>query len=261
MLFPVNNIMNKFIVYRIRNLQIGKCYVGLTSQTLNNRWGGHVSSAKNGSLFRFHSAIRKYGTDSWKLEIISENLQEIEARKKERDIISIENLTTCGYNAKPGGCGGWIVSDEKYTEWKKKKDRLSKGFSNPNASNLKDDEIADLVYEYYKLRKIYGDFSIRSALINLNKSNGVPLQLKKDFRFVDYGGGTIGLVKYLIDNYGLSDDDLKYKKTDLHKKILSEQNKKIRWYTNRNDKKPIRVKEDNWNLFDTDDNWIRGRKI
>jgi len=53
--------MKTYIVYKITNKKNGKSYIGKTEYSLEHRWNRHLSSAKNGSKFRFHSAIRKYG--------------------------------------------------------------------------------------------------------------------------------------------------------------------------------------------------------
>ena len=63
----------------------------------------HLSSVKQGSKFRFHSAIRKYGVDSWDLFIV-ESSDDIEYIRKLEENLILEHKTTLtqfGYNAKP----------------------------------------------------------------------------------------------------------------------------------------------------------------
>lgn len=62
--------MKTYIVYKITNKINGKNYIGKTEYSLEHRWNRHLSSSRNGSKFRFHSAIRKYGEDYWNLSVI-----------------------------------------------------------------------------------------------------------------------------------------------------------------------------------------------
>jgi predicted GIY-YIG superfamily endonuclease len=79
-----------FIVYKITNKNNGKSYVGYTGRTIEARWKAHLSSARNGSRFRFHSAIRKHGEDAWKKAIMLETENIKEAKKFEEQFI-LEN--------------------------------------------------------------------------------------------------------------------------------------------------------------------------
>ena len=102
------------IVYCITNTINGKKYIGMTGRTLTERWNSHCSSARNGSPFRFHSAIRKYGETSFSKEILFDDLSIQECRTIEEETIEEYNTMDHGYNARPGGCGGSVVPDEKY---------------------------------------------------------------------------------------------------------------------------------------------------
>ena len=65
------------IVYKITNRANDKSYIGHSVRTLEQRWKSHLSCVRQGSKFRFHSAIRKYGIDQWDKEIIFENIDRI----------------------------------------------------------------------------------------------------------------------------------------------------------------------------------------
>lgn len=58
-------------VYVIRNTENGKCYVGQTRFTNPmRRFSVHINSSKKGSPYALHSAIRKYGVDSFTVELL-----------------------------------------------------------------------------------------------------------------------------------------------------------------------------------------------
>lgn len=93
-----------------------KLYVGITSQTVDNRW-------KNGYGYKdqpFYRAIEKYGWENFQHEIIASNLTEDEANAFE--IALIRELDTLmkngkGYNTTEGGKGtkGFNTDRSKYT--------------------------------------------------------------------------------------------------------------------------------------------------
>ena len=64
----------KGIIYKATNKKNGKVYVGQTTNTLERRKRGHKDRAKNTNYnSHFHNAIRKYGFDVFKWEIIGES--------------------------------------------------------------------------------------------------------------------------------------------------------------------------------------------
>lgn len=90
-----------------------KKYIGITKQIPKKRWN-------SGSGYRhnkyFYSAIKKYGWNNIKHEILFEGLSKEEAKNKEIELIELYNLTDrrFGYNITKGGDGlhGMIISDE-----------------------------------------------------------------------------------------------------------------------------------------------------
>ena len=73
--------MKTYIVYKITNKKNGKSYIGKTEYSLKHRWNRHLSSARNGSKFRFHSAIRKYGEDWGKENKVGSAIQRLNVGK------------------------------------------------------------------------------------------------------------------------------------------------------------------------------------
>jgi len=242
------------IVYCITNTVNGKKYIGMTGRSLEERWKSHSSSAKNGSPFRFHSAIRKYGEESFKREILFQDLDIVECRTIEEKTINEYNTINCGYNAKPGGCGGWIVTDEKYDEWLIKITLNSTREKNGRWSGYSDEFILDesvIIFNQYKNKD---EFSYRDLLIKLrNKYKGIPKHFSKN-RFSNYQNSfKVGLsVKLNIHIQEL--DRLSLTKTQEHKESLSLANSGKCWYSN--DK--LKISKQSKTDLGTD--WYKGRK-
>lgn len=208
------------IVYKITNLLNGKSYIGQTIYDLEHRWKRHLSAARTGSKFRFHSALRKYGPDPWKKEIIFEHSDILEIRKfEEAQIIKYDLISNNGYNAKPGGCGGWIVPDEKLEDWKLKISKASSGLNNPNAGSITNEEILQFAVQYAKeFNVIPGSGRLRDYMLLSGKH--LPAFFTK-FRF----NGSYKNLAALVENLtGLTYNQ--YYKDAMHKEKLK--NSKIR---------------------------------
>jgi len=88
----------------------GKLYIGLTVNPIK-RWKKHKSLARSGNPLPIYQAMRKYGIDNLKLEILFEG--ELNQVKK-LEILTISRLKTCipengkggGYNISLGGDTG-----------------------------------------------------------------------------------------------------------------------------------------------------------
>lgn len=87
-------------IYKITNLLNQKVYIGQTTKTIEERWNGHKT---NPGCKKLHRAIKKYGSENFKIEEIYvsfdlENLNKIEELLINK-FKSIEN----GYNLRLGG--------------------------------------------------------------------------------------------------------------------------------------------------------------
>lgn len=202
------------IVYKITNTINNKSYVGQTIYSIEHRWSRHLSAAKNGSPFRFHNAIRKYGPDPWKLEVLFEDEDMDVIRKYEETVIEQLHLihSKNGYNAKPGGCGGWIVRDVE--TWKQKQSLASSGFNNANAGDITNEEIIDLALLFVKEHNRIPSFpSLREFAEKHNKY--IPKMFSK-FRF---DGKYSNLAEIIETQTGLKYN--KYFKDENHRKNIS----------------------------------------
>jgi group I intron endonuclease len=93
----------------------------MTSKTLDIRWSTHKADARRNKQFMLHKAIRKYGEDNFKIELLEEckvnNLSELGVI--EANYIS---YLTPEYNMTPGGEGhpGISLTKEKNGMFNKK---------------------------------------------------------------------------------------------------------------------------------------------
>ena len=99
------------IIYKITNTITGKAYIGQTVETLEKRWQRHCKSASQYSN-HFMRAIKKYGTDCWRFEILEE-VNDVELLN-EREVYWIAYFETFknGYNSTTGGRQSSIVTEE-----------------------------------------------------------------------------------------------------------------------------------------------------
>src|SRR5699024_4588833 len=108
--------MKNYVVYKITNKINNKIYIGVTNNT-KNRWSGngyqYKDKSKEGNRRPFWNAIKKYGWDNFKKEILIKNLTKEAAYKKEIQMIKIFDSTNKekGYNLSPGGNGGVIYQE------------------------------------------------------------------------------------------------------------------------------------------------------
>jgi group I intron endonuclease len=103
------------LIYRYTNLLNGKVYVGKTAYTLAHRCGSHLSEARLGCRRPFHTALRKYGIDNFKIEVIDKaNDSELAAFKEIFHIALNESKVPYGYNVTDGGEGaiGRVFTEE-----------------------------------------------------------------------------------------------------------------------------------------------------
>lgn len=96
-----------------------KVYIGITSQKPKTRWGNGRNYSSNEYFYR---AIKKYGWDNFKHEILFSNLSLKEAKAKEIELIAFYDSTNPekGYNITSGGESG---NGYHHTEMAKQKIR------------------------------------------------------------------------------------------------------------------------------------------
>lgn len=94
-------MVKRYCVYK-HTAPNGKVYIGITNQTVSNRWRNGKGYHHNA---HFTSAIEKYGWDNIKHEILFDSLTESEAVAKEIELIAEykSNQREYGYNQSCGG--------------------------------------------------------------------------------------------------------------------------------------------------------------
>lgn len=104
----------------------GKIYIGITSQTLNERWRGGKGYGNNPHIIR---AINKYGWDNVKHYVLKGDFTLDEANSKEKELIKKykSDDPKYGYNITSGGDGCPGVSHPHTEESKRKISEANKG--------------------------------------------------------------------------------------------------------------------------------------
>lgn len=115
------------VIYLVTNKANGKVYVGQTTRGIVERWQGHCRG--DSYCFALSGAIKKYGKESFSIEVIDSASSKEELDRKEVLHISAYGSASRdkGYNLRGGGSFG------KHTE--ESKDRMSvsvrKAYENP----------------------------------------------------------------------------------------------------------------------------------
>lgn len=93
------------IIYKITNLKNNKIYIGQTIRSLEKRWQEHLKAAHNNIELHLYEAIRTYGEDNFKIEIIdTAPTQDILDEKEKYWIQYYDTLDSKkGYNNIEGG--------------------------------------------------------------------------------------------------------------------------------------------------------------
>ena len=96
-------------IYTIINLINGKRYVGMTSKSLEIRFNGHLADARRNKPWILHKAIRKYGENNFKIELLEETNARDLSELGDIEIAWINKLKP-EYNMSLGGEGNRGVS-------------------------------------------------------------------------------------------------------------------------------------------------------
>ena len=121
-----------YTVYKLTSPS-NKVYIGITSRSVKQRWNNGIGYKKCPAM---NNAIRKYGWENIKKEILLENTTEEEAKSLETLLIKLHrsNESGYGYNLTEGGDGtkGYYPSEET----RKKRSEALKGRKYPNRKRV-----------------------------------------------------------------------------------------------------------------------------
>ena len=93
-----NFITYNYTAYKITNSSNKKVYIGITTRKLDQRWGQHLSYAKNNRGYRLHKAMRKIGIKKFKIKELYKTSDWEEINSFERKMIKKHNSIHNGYN-------------------------------------------------------------------------------------------------------------------------------------------------------------------
>lgn len=129
------------IIYKITNIINNKIYIGQTVKTADERLKQHIYTAtKHITNTHLAHAIRKYGQDNFKIEIIDTAKSQEELDYKENYWINALNTINNGYNmtdSSPGGNTYLKLSPETLISVKEKISISKKGGLNPKSVKIK----------------------------------------------------------------------------------------------------------------------------
>ena len=166
-------------IYIITNLLNNKQYVGMTSKTLEVRWSNHKADARRNKPWILHKAIRKFGEDNFKIELLEEcqvkNLDELGII----ETAYIEKLKP-EYNMSTGGEGnrGISMAGEKNGMFNKKHTEESKAKMRENR-NGKGARPGELNPRYGKPGTFAGCQHTEETKLKMRKPKSVPRQRVK----------------------------------------------------------------------------------
>lgn len=186
-----------YYLYKFSNLVNGKSYYGMTSN-VNKRFASHKSKSKTDKITNpFHNALRKYGIDNFRFEIIKDFEDKESCCDAEVNAIGFaKESDEQVYNLHPGGLGGFSILTKPEVEidlWREKLRNSRKG-KTPALGMKHTDDNKRLFGEYGKLRwDIYGRYSAEEILElsfkNANIKYGISkthyYRLRKQFRTND----------------------------------------------------------------------------
>lgn len=130
-------------IYKITNIQNNKVYIGQTIRPVEQRIHRHINDALNNILdTHFARAIRKYGKESFIIEVIDTASSQEELNQKEQYWIRFYDSVNKGYNetdaiSKCGGNTYHSKTDEEMNIIKDKIRQTKIGAKNPMARKIK----------------------------------------------------------------------------------------------------------------------------
>jgi group I intron endonuclease len=149
-------------IYKITNIISNKCYIGETKKNNpESRWNEHKSKIKKGiGCPALQDAIKKYGIEKFKFEILIICFDEDRYRFEKEYIKKYNSISPNGYNLTPGGEGG--------------------GFYGKKHNIISKDKIKKSLTEIYTDSELRKKISCRNKII-MNSEN-MKLKIKEGMK-------------------------------------------------------------------------------
>ena len=148
-------------IYKITNKLNGKVYIG-QSIDIDTRWRHHCNAKDN---FAIHNAIKKYGKENFKFEVLLECPVDM-LNVWERDMIALYNcMSPYGYNLTEGG--------EEYQCSEEHKRKISES----NKGHMVSEETRHKISESHKGRHVSEE--TRRKMSEVNKGKHLSAETKK----------------------------------------------------------------------------------
>jgi group I intron endonuclease len=92
-------------IYKFTHTETGRCYIGQTIQQPNQRRLEHISESRHTDKnYHFHNALKKYGIDSFKFEVIDSSATTLEELNRlEEKYVEQYNSISNGFNIRNPG--------------------------------------------------------------------------------------------------------------------------------------------------------------
>lgn len=127
----------KYSVYKITCLINKKIYIGYTKHSIQHRFKQHINKSKYNVINKFLNAIRYYGGENFRVELLISVNNKEDALKNEVRFINEYNSIKNGYNTSKGGTDGSTGQKKGYILSERHKKNISlnhhdiKGERNP----------------------------------------------------------------------------------------------------------------------------------
>jgi group I intron endonuclease len=163
-------------IYIITNLLNQHHYVGMTSKSLSERWSLHKADARRNKPWYLHRAIRKYGEDNFRIDLLEETKASSLEELGKIETSWIEKLKP-EYNMTTGGEGhtGISTAGEKNGMFNKKHTEESKQKMSENRKG-KGRRPGDLNPRFGKTGTFKGKTHSEETRLKMKKPKSVPRQ-------------------------------------------------------------------------------------
>lgn len=195
-------------VYLITCIINDKKYVGQTIGSIEKRWKKHIKGNwdKKIEFFPIQRALKKYGVENFKIELLEENIEEQDKLDDAEVYYSdmYNTMTPYGYNLRVGNARGKVSDEvkEKISKANKGRPRTEiwlKRSSESHKGNEHTEETKKKLSEFFKNKKPHP-----------NTAKGASEKNSKEYKFISPEGNvvTIKNLKKFCDNNNLSDSKM-----------------------------------------------------